>query len=113
MFDLWHSHLNLQVPLPISAWFFGDPHINTLDNLAYTFNGLGEYVLINTVNSTFTLQGRTARVKDVNGTLGDATVFSAFAAKDLTSDTVVVMMNDTSDGEQSTLKTGYIEFDVV
>ena len=83
----------------ISAWFFGDPHINTLDNLAYTFNGLGEYVLINTVNSTFTLQGRTARVKDANGTLGDATVFSAFAAKDLTSDTVVVMMNSTSDGE--------------
>ena len=82
----------------ISAWSFGDPHINTLDNLAYTFNGLGEYTLLSTINSTFLLQGRTARVQDANGTYGDATVFSAFAAKDLTSDKVHVMMNTTSNG---------------
>ena len=37
-------------------------------------------------------------MQDANGTYGDATVFSAFAAKDLTSDKVHVMMNTTSNG---------------
>jgi hypothetical protein len=28
------------------ATVFGDPHIYTFDHLDYTFNGLGEYVLL-------------------------------------------------------------------
>ena len=44
-----------------TAWFWGDPHITTLDGEVYTFNGWGEYILMQFDTSTtqFTLQGRT------------------------------------------------------
>ena len=77
---------------------YGDPHIRTLDGFGYTFNGLGEYTLIETTHDNFTLQGRTAKARDVNGTETDATVFSAFAARDVDSDTVHIGMNATRDG---------------
>ncbi|KAI0235226.1 Mucin-like protein, partial [Lamellibrachia satsuma] len=80
------------------GWFYGDPHIRTLDGFQYTFNGLGEYTLIETTHGNFTLQGRTAKARDANGTETDATVFSAFAAKDVDSDTVHVEMSGTRDG---------------
>jgi fibulin 1/2 len=56
------------------AWFWGDPHITTLDGKQYTFNGWGEYIVIKTINDTFVLEGRT---QPVNGS--SATVFSAFS----------------------------------
>ena len=80
------------------GWFYGDPHIHTLDGFDYTFNGLGEYTLIETTHGNFTLQGRTAKARDANGTETDATVFSAFAARDVDSDTVHVGMNAKRDG---------------
>ena len=52
----------------------GDPHFTTLDDFTYTFNGLGEYVLLRAageINVEF--QARTALVPSSN-----ATVFSAF-----------------------------------
>ena len=82
----------------VSAWFFGDPHIHTLDNFEYTFNGLGEYTLIETNGGNFTLQGRTAKAINENGTETNATVFSAFAAKDTDSDRVYIAMNRQRDG---------------
>lgn len=57
----------------LSAWGLGDPHITTLDGYQYTFNGWGEYVLVN-VENEFVLQGRTSPVNNSN-----ATMFSAFA----------------------------------
>ena len=39
-----------------TAWQGGDPHITTLDGLKYTFNGLGEYTMINADNGSFVLQ---------------------------------------------------------
>ena len=58
----------------------GDPHISTLDGAQYTFNGLGEYTLISIVTAqlNFTLQGRTDLAETDNGTLVNATVFTAF-----------------------------------
>ena len=56
------------------AWGWGDPHITTTDGRRYTFNGLGEYVLMRTNNSNFEVQGRTALAANSN-----ATIFSAFA----------------------------------
>ncbi|KAK2167442.1 hypothetical protein NP493_1275g00055 [Ridgeia piscesae] len=82
---------------PFLAWFFGDPHIHTLDNFEYTFNGLGEYTLIETTGGNFTLQGRTAKATNDNGTETNATVFSAFATKDVDSDRVYVAMNEKRD----------------
>ncbi|XP_070175148.1 fibrillin-2-like, partial [Littorina saxatilis] len=62
----------------------GDPHITTLDERQYTFNGLGEYTLISiqTVNVTFTFQGRTGQVEMENGSLSKATVFTAFGLEE-------------------------------
>ena len=82
----------------VSAWFFGDPHIHTLDNLTYTFNGLGEYTLIEISDGNFTLQGRTVKALDKDGAQMNATVFSAFAAKDSDSDRVHIEMNSTRNG---------------
>ncbi|KAL4219778.1 hypothetical protein ACF0H5_020191 [Mactra antiquata] len=64
--------------------FWGDPHFQTLDGLSYTFNGLGEYTLLQmkTGNKTFILQARTQRAVKSDGALSDATIFSAFAAMD-------------------------------
>ena len=37
----------------------GDPHVTTLDERDYTFNGLGEYTLITTDDQSIVIQGRT------------------------------------------------------
>ena len=43
-----------------AAQIRGDPHITTLDDLTYTFNGHGEYVLLQTLDgeTPFQLQVR-------------------------------------------------------
>ncbi|KAK2162836.1 hypothetical protein NP493_1501g01029 [Ridgeia piscesae] len=82
----------------VLAWFYGDPHIHTMDGFQYTFNGLGEYTLVETTHGNFTLQGRTAKARDDSGKETDATVFSAFAARDANSDTVHVGMTLNRDG---------------
>uniref|UniRef100_A0A8C9PA09 Mucin-4 n=1 Tax=Spermophilus dauricus TaxID=99837 RepID=A0A8C9PA09_SPEDA len=60
------------------AWMFGDPHITTLDGANYTFNGLGDFLLVRAGdgNSSFLLQGRTAQTGSAR-----ATNFIAFAAQ--------------------------------
>lgn len=64
--------------LPFPAWMFGDPHITTLDDATYTFNGLGDFLLVRARdgNSSFLLQGRTAQSGSAQ-----ATNFIAFAAQ--------------------------------
>ncbi|XP_016055646.1 PREDICTED: mucin-4 [Miniopterus natalensis] len=63
---------------PRPAWMFGDPHITTLDDANYTFNGLGDFLLVRAEggNSSFLLQGRTAQTGSAQ-----ATNFIAFAAQ--------------------------------
>lgn len=66
------------------AVIWGDPHIKTLDGGEYTFNGLGEYVMIVMTKPelNFTLQGRTGLAETENGTITNATVFKAFGAEE-------------------------------
>ena len=74
---------------------FGDPHLVTLDLHKYTFNGYGEYVLIETMDDSFTLQGRMVEAT-TNSTLNittTGTVFTALVAKELNSDTVQLQLN--------------------
>lgn len=58
----------------------GDPHIVTLDQLRYTFNGHGEFTLLETPDSDFTLQGRMIPFPGTP-TPSQGTVFSALAAR--------------------------------
>ncbi|KAL3832136.1 hypothetical protein ACJMK2_023807 [Sinanodonta woodiana] len=80
----------------IFAIFWGDPHIETLDKKKFTFNGWGEYTLVSLDN--FQLQSRTSRAERANGGLSNATIFSAFAAKDIIGSTIHVELNSTKDG---------------
>ncbi|XP_025082446.1 uncharacterized protein LOC112557056 isoform X3 [Pomacea canaliculata] len=71
--------------MPFSFSFtWGDPHIKTLDGGEYTFNGWGEYIMFSvmTTGTNCTLQGRTGLAETENGTLTNATVFTAFGAEE-------------------------------
>ncbi|XP_014727188.1 PREDICTED: mucin-4 [Sturnus vulgaris] len=72
---------------PTPAGAFGDPHITTLDGLTYTFNGLGDFVLLlaSDAQTSFVLQGRTARTG-----MAQATNFVAFAAQYISNITTTV-----------------------
>ncbi|KAH9505487.1 hypothetical protein Btru_057440 [Bulinus truncatus] len=61
---------------------FGDPHITSLDGLTYTMNGWGEWILLEVPDDKFYLQARTGKAETADGTLSNATVFTAFAAKE-------------------------------
>ena len=67
------------MPFNFKGWFWGDPHFKTLDGGNYTFNGLGEYVMIDAQNGTFQLQARTSLAQ---GNSTTATIFAAGAAKE-------------------------------
>ena len=71
--------VKIHVEVVILGWFWGDPHIKTLDGGNYTFNGLGEYVMIDAQNGAFQLQARTNLAQ---GNSTTATIFSAGAAKE-------------------------------
>ena len=70
-----------------TAWAWGDPHITTLDGLEFTFNGWGEYILmeINTPDAYFLLQGRTHPVND-----SKATKYTGFAVGSLPNNSIEV-----------------------
>ncbi|NXS06173.1 MUC4 protein, partial [Oxylabes madagascariensis] len=72
---------------PTPAGAFGDPHITTLDGLTYTFNGLGDFVLLlaSDAQTSFVLQGRTAQTG-----MAQATNFVAFAAQYISNTTTTV-----------------------
>ena len=74
------SHLNtLYTCYVVPGWFWGDPHFRTLDGGNYTFNGLGEYVIIDAQDGVFQLQARTSLALQNSTT---ATIFSAGATKE-------------------------------
>ena len=72
-----------------SVLSFGDPHIKKLDGGNYTFNGIGEYTIVNADNGTFLLQART---QVAPGELSKATIFTAGVAKENKSATVEVKL---------------------
>ena len=62
----------------------------TLDLQKYTFNGKGEFILIETTDNSFSVQGRMVEISDSDGDIAPATAFSAFVAKQNESDTVQI-----------------------
>ncbi|XP_013419175.1 sushi domain-containing protein 2 [Lingula anatina] len=78
---------NYNPPRPVVS--IGDPHLITLDGLNYTFNGVGEYTLVQTTHGTFTMQGRAEQIRHVNGSLSSATGWTSVALRG-TNETVEV-----------------------
>lgn len=73
---------------------FGDPHIQTLDGVEYTFNGFGEYTVLNVDNTRFLLQGRMQPLKGEKSGEAPATVFTAFAMKEQKSSLIQMQLNE-------------------
>lgn len=67
---------------------YGDPHLQTLDGVQYTFNGRGEFILVQTIDNRLTVQGRMIPIATSGGASSNGTVFSAIVAKQDNSDTV-------------------------
>ena len=61
----------------------------TLDGHKYTFNGKGEFTLIETSTSRFTLQGRMEQAVDASGEMAPGTVFTAIVAREENTNTSV------------------------
>ena len=72
-----------------------------MDGLQYTFNGLGDYVLVRTLDNLLHLHGRTLRPRTTEGELSNATVFSGFAIKTNTSDTAQILFDESQPGNLS------------
>ena len=79
-------------PLSVARGF-GDPHLVTLDGYKYTFNGKGEFILVETIGERFILQGRMVEQPRRNNSISGGTVFGAFVAKENDSDSVQFELN--------------------
>ena len=90
---------------------YGDPHIVTTDGLKYTFNGKGEFILIETMDKGFTLQGRMIEAIDEFGSVAAATVFSAIVGKQNDSDTVQLELSRR--GVDALVNGDRVDFEVV
>ncbi|GAB1602998.1 sushi domain-containing protein 2-like isoform X2 [Argonauta hians] len=66
---------------PSPAQAAGDPHLVTLDGQKYTFNGIGEFVLMEDRNKSMVIQVRAEQACDIDGKLQNATVFTGIAMK--------------------------------
>ncbi len=53
----------------------------TLDGHKYTFNGKGEFTLVETPDNSFTLQGRMVQPMDSNNNAAPGTVFTSIVAR--------------------------------
>ncbi|VVC32247.1 Hypothetical protein CINCED_3A022608 [Cinara cedri] len=79
---------------PYVATVFGDPHVITFDNLEYTFNGKGEFVLVHVDSEAykFDVQGRFEQLPDnVNGPVM-ATTLTSVASRDNTSTVIEIRL---------------------
>ncbi|KAK3583696.1 hypothetical protein CHS0354_021446 [Potamilus streckersoni] len=86
----------LQLP-SLFGFSWGDPHIVTLDGFNYTFNGWGEYTLVE-IGSTFIIQARTDLAARADGDPTNATIFSAFAALDNQNASIHIELNKEKNG---------------
>lgn len=60
---------------PSPSGLTGDPHFLTLDNVKYTFNGWGEFILLEILEIRFEIQVRLEPYKNSLGVLTQGTVF--------------------------------------
>lgn len=77
---------------PTAATVFGDPHIYTFDDLPYTFNGKGEFVLVrvDSVRHKLDVQGRFEQISPNYMKEAKGSMLTAVAARDNVSSVVEV-----------------------
>ncbi|XP_077353315.1 sushi domain-containing protein 2 isoform X2 [Festucalex cinctus] len=80
---------------PTSAAVFGDPHFITFDGVRYSFNGKGEYNLLEAPAKRLTIQGRNEPVLN-----GNATKLSSVVMKEALSDVIEVRLVAADDNLQ-------------
>lgn len=71
--------------LNVAGWAWGDPHFTTIDGRTYTFNGLGEYVLLRINSINFEIQGRATKLVNES----NATFFTALAIGTINTNDIV------------------------
>ena len=93
----------------------GDPHFITLDGKQYTFNGLGEYTLLDALNGEFVINILTKQAVDQSGRPIKATSISVIAMKQRNKPVVQAQLDEIFGikvlAESSTTETGYRELD--
>lgn len=78
---------------PTVAAVFGDPHISTFDNKRYTFNGLGDFVLVRrTLMNPIEVQGRFEMMPDNQQGRVMATRLTSIVARMDSSETIEVRL---------------------
>ncbi|XP_078669062.1 sushi domain-containing protein 2-like isoform X1 [Branchiostoma floridae x Branchiostoma belcheri] len=82
---------------PKAGAMFGDPHVITLDGKSYTFNGKGEYTLLQADDVRLRIQARTAQVSNAQGNPVQATACTSLAMREGESDTVEVRLPSARD----------------
>lgn len=87
---------------PAAAQAAGDPHLVTLDGLNYTFNGEGDFVLLQDVSGKVKVHVHAARAVDIDGQLGNATLFTAVAMS-VVNETQVVEIRKEDEGTYAVL----------
>ncbi|XP_007955589.1 sushi domain-containing protein 2 [Orycteropus afer afer] len=101
---------NYQPPYLASA--FGDPHFLTFDGTNFTFNGRGEYVLLEAGLTQLSVQGRSQPRTMPNGTQALGTELTAVAVQEGTSsDVVEVRLAGEAKTPQVLLKQRVLSFD--
>lgn len=81
-----------------AAWSGGDPHFKPFDGQGYTFNGIGEFWLVNT--DVLKVQGRSAEAYISTGDLR-ASIWQSFAAKTDSSSRIEIRYDSSDTGEGS------------
>ncbi|XP_065664378.1 protein mesh-like [Hydra vulgaris] len=71
----------------------GDPHFVTLDGTSYSFNPVGEFVYLTTLDSSDIIQARFSQYVDQNGVAKKASIFSGFSIKSKNSDSIQIELN--------------------
>ena len=77
-----------------NAGGIGDPHFITLDQKQYTFNGLGEYTLLDAQNGEFVINILTKQAVDQSDRLIKATSISVITMKLRNKPAIQVQLDD-------------------
>lgn len=94
-YTLYNSHHSCNdVFIYRAATVFGDPHVITFDDMEYTFNGKGEFVLVHVDSEKykFDVQGRFEQLPDnIYGSVR-ATTLTSVVSRDNTSTVIEVRL---------------------